>query len=99
MEVISARISRRKGNLECLEIIMLEKCKNKPIFLVDRAPWYKEVLSRRELKYEIRTRGKRNSVESWFFQVEEEGENFYKRFPANSSIKAVESWILSFITT
>ncbi len=67
--MISARISRGKGYLVCLEIIMdvLEKCKNKPIFLVDRAPWYKEVLSRRGLKYEIRTRGKRNAVESWFF--------------------------------
>ena len=75
MEVISARISRGKGNLECLEMIMLEKCKN----LVDRAPWYKEVLSRRGLKYEIRTRGKRNAVESWFFQVEEEGEELLQK--------------------
>ena len=53
---------------------MLEKCKNKPVFLVDRAPWYKEILSRRGLKYEIRTRGKRNAVESRFFQVKEECE-------------------------
>ena len=53
---------------------LLEKCKNEPVFLVDRAPWYKEILSRRGLKYEIRTRGKRNAVESRFFQVEEEGE-------------------------
>ena len=81
MEVISARISRGKGNLVCLEIItdVLEKCKNKPIFLVDKALWYKEVLSRRGLKYEIRTREKRNAVESWFFQVEEEGEKLLQK--------------------
>ena len=42
MKVISARVGG-KGNIEC---------KNKPIFLVDRAPWYKEVLSRRGFKYE-----------------------------------------------
>ncbi len=42
-------------------------CKNKPVFLVDRAPWYRKVLSRKGLKYEIRTRGKRNAVESWIF--------------------------------
>ena len=76
MEVIAAKkISKGKGNLECLEIIMLEKCKNKPI--VDRAPWYREVLSRRGLKYEIRTRGKRNAVESC--QVEEEIEELLQK--------------------
>ena len=69
MEIFSAKISKGKGDLECLEIILdvLEKCKNKPIFLVDGAPWYKEVLSRRGLKYMIKARGKRNTVESWFF--------------------------------
>ena len=82
MEVISAKISKGKGNLECLEIILdvLEKCKNKPIFLVDGAPWYKEVLSRRGLRYEIRARGKRNTVESWFFQIKEENEKLLQNF-------------------
>ena len=42
-----------------MEIILdVEKCKNEPI--VDGTPWYKEVLSRKVLKYEIRIRGKRN---------------------------------------
>ena len=81
MEVIAAKISKSKGNLECLEIILdvLEKCKNKPIFLVDGAPWYKEVLSRRGLKYEVRARGKRNAVESWFFQTKEENEKLLQK--------------------
>ena len=79
MEVIAAKISKSKGNLECLEIILdVEKCKNKPIFLVDGAPWYKEVLSRRGLKYEVRARGKRNAVES-IFQTKEENEKLLQK--------------------
>ena len=81
MEIISAKISKGKGNLECLEIILdvLEKCKNEPTSLVDGAPWYKEVLSRRGLKYVIRERGRRNAVESWFFQIEEENEKLLQK--------------------
>jgi transposase-like protein len=61
-----------------MEIILdVEKCKNEPI--VDGAPWYKEVLSRRGLKYEVRTRGKRNAVESWFFQIKEENEKLLQK--------------------
>jgi len=63
------------------------ECKNKPVFLVDEAPWYKELLSRRGLKYEIRIRGKRNTIESWFFRLKKRVKNSYKRFPANSSLK------------
>ena len=74
MEVIAAKISKSKGNLECLEIILdVEKCKNKPI-----APWYKEVLSRRGLKYEVRARGKRNAAES-IFQTKEENEKLLQK--------------------
>jgi transposase-like protein len=80
LEVIAAKISKGKGNLECLEIILnvLEKCKNKPIFLVDGAPWYKKVLSRRGLKYEIRTKGKGNTVDS-IFQIKEENEKLLQK--------------------
>ena len=71
-----------------------EECKNKPVFLVERAPWYKEVLSRKGLKY------KRKEItlsNLGFFRLKKRVKNFYKRFPTNSSIKAVESWDLSFI--
>ena len=68
--------------------------KNEPTFLVDGAPWYNEILSRRGLKYVIRARGRRNAIESRFSQIKEK--NFYKRF-LNSSFKTIESWILSFI--
>jgi len=58
MEIISAKIS--KENLECLETILdvLEKCKNKPVFLVDGAPWYKEVLKRIKIRDESKRKEK-----------------------------------------
>jgi len=78
---MSAKISRRKSNLECLDITLdvPEKCKNEPTFLVDETPWYKEVLSRRGLKYVIRARGRRNTIESWYFQIKDESEELLQK--------------------
>jgi transposase-like protein len=41
----------------------LETCTNKPIFLVDKGPWYAEAFQALGLKWEHRTFSERNRIE------------------------------------
>jgi transposase-like protein len=43
--------------------IVLDRCYNKPLIIVDRGPWYRWALERIGLKYQYQRLGVRNVVE------------------------------------
>ncbi len=81
MEIISARMSKSRSNLDYIEMIMnvLEKCENKPVFIICKSQRYKDILSRRNLKYEIRIRRDINTGCFSFIKVKEESEGVLKK--------------------
>ncbi len=65
-----------------LEKVMVV-CKNKPTFLVDKGPWYKEVFESRQIPYQHVTWGKRNLVERFFGSLKQRTRLFFNNINVN----------------
>jgi transposase-like protein len=57
--------------------IVLDRCLNKPLIIVDRGPWYRWALERLGLKYQYQTFGIRNAVERFFGYLKQRTRRFY----------------------
>lgn len=62
---------------------IMNSCSNKPVFLVDGAPWYKETFNRLGLPYLHVTFGKRNPVERLFGYLKHRTKIFYNNININ----------------
>ena len=60
----------------------LETCTNKPIFLVDKGPWYPEAFRTLGLKWEHRAFGERNCIERWFRTMKARTKRSFNNLPA-----------------
>jgi putative transposase len=79
------------GNAEHILKKALSSCLNKPHILVDRGPWYLEVLRSLGLSWTHVKRGLRNRVERWFRTLKERTRRFYNNFPLRKrGIKCVK---------
>jgi len=56
---------------------VLKLCDNKPLFVVDKAPWYGWVFERLGLRYKHETFGMRNKVERVFGYLKQRSVLFY----------------------
>ena len=71
--------------------IVLDRCLNKPLIIVDRTPWYRWALDRLGLKYQYQRFGIRNVVERFFGYLKQRTRRFYKNI--NSwRIKSIEDY-------
>jgi len=71
--------------------IVLDRCYNKPLIIVDRSPWYRWALDRIGLKYQYQRFGLRNIVERFFGYLKQRTERFYNNI--NSwRIKSLEDY-------
>jgi transposase-like protein len=71
--------------------IVLDRCINKPLIVVDRGPWYRWALERLGLKYQYQTFGIRNAVERFFGHLKQRTRRFHNNI--NSwSIKSIEDY-------
>jgi len=57
--------------------IVLDRCFNKPLIIVDRSPWYRWALDRLGLKYQYQRFGIRNAVERFFGYLKHRTRRFY----------------------
>jgi transposase-like protein len=57
--------------------IVLDRCINKPLIIVDRGPWYRWALERLGLKYKYQRFGLRNAVERFFGYLKQRTKRFY----------------------
>jgi transposase-like protein len=61
-------------------LVVLKSCEGQPVFLVDRASWYKSAFKSLRLGYLHVTFGPRNSVERWFRTLKERTKRFWNNF-------------------
>ena len=57
--------------------IVLDRCLNKPLIIVDRGPWYRWALDRLGVEYRYQRFGVRNAVERFFGYLKQRTERFY----------------------
>jgi len=67
-EILAIYASRSRNMLIALKFLMivLDRCLNKPLIIVDRGPWDRWALERLGLKYRYQRLGLRNAVERFF---------------------------------
>ncbi len=84
-EIVWMRVYSHRNYLTTLHFvkIVLKFCRNKPVFVVDRAPWYKGVFERLGLDYERETFGRRSKVESVFSSYKQRAKVFFNNFNVN----------------
>jgi len=97
-EVLACRVSWVRNMLHAEAFLrkVLEACKNKPLILVDRGPWYPEALRSLRLKWKHVTFGMRNRIERWFGILKARTKRFYNNFPNNSTIKSAKTFLETF---
>ncbi|MCL7404040.1 MAG: DDE-type integrase/transposase/recombinase [Thaumarchaeota archaeon] len=78
-EILAVYASRSRNILIALKFmrIVLDKCINKPMIIVDRGPWYRWALERLRLKYKYQRFGLRNTVERFFGYIKQRTKRFY----------------------
>jgi len=57
--------------------MLLDRCLNKPLIIVDRGPWYRWALERLGLEYRYQRFGLRNIVERFFRYLKQRTRRFY----------------------
>jgi transposase-like protein len=60
---------------------VLEACRNKPLIIVDKGPWYPEALKALGLEWVHRTFGERNRIERWFRTMKPGTRRFSNNLP------------------
>jgi transposase-like protein len=78
-EILTIYASRSRNMLIALKFLrmVMGRCINKPLIVVDRGPWYRWALERLGLKYQYRTFGIRNAVERFFGYIKQRTRRFY----------------------
>ena len=98
-EVIGVYISDTRTGLDTSSFLkyILRFCTNNPVFIGDKAPWYKWALQRLGLEYKHETFGERNAVEQWYSPFKHRVKRFWKRFPYHSTNISILGWCMSYI--
>jgi transposase-like protein len=86
--------------LKFLRMVM-DRCINKPLIVVDRGPWYRWALERLGLKYRYQTFGIRNAVERFFGYLKQRTRRFYNNINSwkTQSIEDYATAIIRNLTT
>jgi transposase-like protein len=92
-EILAIYASRGRNMLIAMKFlrIVLDRCLNKPLIIVDRGPWYRWALERLGLKYMHQRFGLRNAVERFFGYIKQRTRRFYNNINTRS-IKSIEDY-------
>jgi putative transposase len=92
-EILAIYASRSRNMLIALKFLrmVMGRCLNKPLIIVDRGPWYRWALERLGLKYQYQTFGLRNAVERFFGHLKQRTRRFYNNINT-WSIKSIEDY-------
>jgi len=84
-EIVWMRVYSHRNSLTTLHFVktVLKYCRNKPVFVVDKGPWYKSVFERLGLDYEHESFGRRSKVESVFSSYKQRAKVFFNSFNIN----------------
>jgi transposase-like protein len=91
-ELLSYHVSVYRNSIEAYYFLKkaLATCSNKPIVLVDSAPWYNHAFQRLHVDYFQQTFGRRNAVERLFRYVKERSKIFYNNINTKNLYKGIE---------
>jgi putative transposase len=80
-EILAIYASRGRNILIALKFLrmVMDRCINKPLVIVDRGPWYRWALERLGLKYRYQRFGLRNAVEGFFGYLKQRTRRFYNK--------------------
>jgi transposase-like protein len=78
-EILAIYASRSRNMLIAMKFlrIVLARCLNKPLIIVDRGTWYRWALDRLGLKYRYQRFGLRNRVERFFGYIKQRTRRFH----------------------
>jgi transposase-like protein len=74
--------------------MVMDRCINRPLVIVDRDPWYRWALERLGLKYMYQTFGLRNAVERFFGYIKQRTRRFHNNINT-WSIKSIEDYSIN----
>jgi len=94
-EVLGFKASWQRNSIDALLFMreVLKSCRNKPLILADKGPWYPWAFIELGLRFRHMTFGLRNRIEQWFSQMKARTKRFYNNFPNGSSLKSVQTYI------
>jgi putative transposase len=97
-EILAIYASRGRNMLIAMKFlrIVLDRCLNKPLIVVDRGPWYRWALDRLGLKYRYQRFGLRNAVEGFFGHLKQRTRRFHNNINTWSS-KSIEDYATAII--
>src|SRR5579872_1534825 len=90
-EVISTQCMKSITLVNTVGIVReaLKTCANeKPLLIVDHAPWYKPAFEWLKVDFIQRTFGIRNYIERWYRTFKERTRRFYNNFPIKNEARA-----------
>jgi transposase-like protein len=92
-EILAVYASRGRNILIALKFLrmVMDRCINKPLVIVDRGPWYRWALERLGLKYRYQRFGLRNAVEGFFGYLKQRTRRFYNNINT-WRIKSIEDY-------
>jgi putative transposase len=92
-EILAVYASRGRNMLIAMKLLrmVLDRCINKPLIVVDRGPWYRWALERLGLKYQHQRFGLRNAVERFFGHLKQRTRRFHNNINTWSS-KSIEDY-------
>jgi len=78
-EILAIYTSWSRSMIVAMKFVrmVLDRCLNKPLIIVDRCPWCRWALDRLGLEYRYERFGLRNTVERLFRYLKERTERFY----------------------
>jgi transposase-like protein len=77
--ILAVYASRGRNMLIAMKFLrmVMDRCINRPLVIVDRGPWYRWALERLGLKYQYQTFAIRNAVERFFGYIKQRTRRFY----------------------
>jgi transposase-like protein len=92
-EILAIYASWNRNMLIAMKLLrmVLDRCINKPLIVVDRGPWYRWALERLGLKYRYQRFGLRNAVERFFGHLKQRTRRFHNNINTWSS-KSIEDY-------
>lgn len=96
--MLAAGVTPARSSFEALQFLraVLRRCRNRPLFLVDRGPWYVWAFQRLGLEYRQEKFGERSAIERWFGVFKQRAKLFWKRWPHNAGPDDADDWYRAF---
>ncbi len=91
-EVVSAKAYRSVGIISTIDTVKraLELSRDRPIFIVDHAPWYASAFEWLEVDWVPLTFGVRNYIERWYRTFKDRTKRFYNNFGIRNEEQAIK---------